>query len=142
VNLSERYQHIADHADLLDLVRAAAPRRARRDLDLRTSYEPPSSHEESQLVEIWQEVLGVDEIGVCDSLFELGGDSLRMTQILARVRQHFGCDVPIEILFDTPTIRHLATAMATASTPSAADAGQDLARMLDLVERLSDAGSH
>ncbi|MFI7454092.1 amino acid adenylation domain-containing protein [Nonomuraea sp. NPDC049714] len=56
---------------------------------------------------IWREVLDpadVDEIGVDDDLFDLGGHSLTMTQITARIRERLGVDVSLDAFFDDPTI--------------------------------------
>ncbi|MCT9932894.1 condensation domain-containing protein [Planotetraspora sp. A-T 1434] len=53
---------------------------------------------------IWQEVLGIDEIGDEEDLFDLGGHSLTITQIIARMRKRLGIEVPLDVFFDTPTI--------------------------------------
>ncbi|MCC5575154.1 hypothetical protein IMZ11_05800 [Microtetraspora sp. AC03309] len=53
---------------------------------------------------IWQEVLGIDEIGDDEDLFDLGGHSLTITQIIARMRKRLGIEVPLDVFFDTPTI--------------------------------------
>ncbi|GAA0355517.1 hypothetical protein GCM10009530_00740 [Microbispora corallina] len=53
---------------------------------------------------IWQEVLGIDEVGDDEDLFDLGGHSLTITQIIARMRKRLGIEVPLDVFFDTPTI--------------------------------------
>lgn len=60
--------------------------------------------------EIWREVLGHGEIGPDDDLFDLGGHSLTVTKIAARLRQRLGVDLPLHVFFDTPTISGLVTA--------------------------------
>ncbi|GAB3981730.1 phosphopantetheine-binding protein [Plantactinospora veratri] len=60
---------------------------------------------------IWQEVLRVDEIGPDDSLFDLGGHSLTIMQITARIRQALGVEVPFDVFFDTPTVDGVVSAV-------------------------------
>jgi hypothetical protein len=57
---------------------------------------------------IWREVLGVAEIGVHDDFFALGGHSLLIAKMLAKVRAAFGLDVPIHRFFQVPTVAGLA----------------------------------
>ncbi|GAA2014495.1 condensation domain-containing protein [Catenulispora yoronensis] len=57
-----------------------------------------------QIREIWQEVLGVPRVEVDDDLFDLDGHSLTVTQIVARMRARLGIEIPIDVLFDNPTI--------------------------------------
>lgn len=68
----------------------------------------PSTPTEQQLADIWQEVLGLEAVGVHDSFFALGGHSLLATQVISRVSQAFGLDVPFHYLFEHPTIAGLA----------------------------------
>ena len=75
---------------------------------LRTSYVAPRNWAEELLVEIWEEVLGLDQVGVNDVFLELGGDSLRAMKIIARTRDEFEIDVPISLLFKAPTIAAMA----------------------------------
>lgn len=56
---------------------------------------------------VWREVLGVEEIGVDDSFFALGGQSLMATQVASRVREIWGLEVEMLSLFERPTIRAL-----------------------------------
>jgi acyl carrier protein len=64
---------------------------------------------EEELASIWQKVLGVERVGVEDNFFELGGHSLMVTQVVSRVRESFGVEVPLGKVFDAPTIACLAT---------------------------------
>ncbi|WP_225409748.1 non-ribosomal peptide synthetase/type I polyketide synthase [Stigmatella hybrida] len=88
--------------------------------ELPTSYVAPSNELEQQLVTLWQELLGVEPVGIHDSFFDLGGHSLLGTQLLSRVRETYRTDLPIRALFETPTVSGLAEAIARSrSTPSA-----------------------
>jgi len=57
--------------------------------------------------EIWHDVLQIDDIGLDEDLFDLGGHSLTITRINSRIRQRFGVDVPLDAFFDTPTIAEI-----------------------------------
>jgi amino acid adenylation domain-containing protein len=63
---------------------------------------------------IWAEVLGLDRLGVADSLFELGGDSISAFLIVARAGQELGADVPISTLLTEPTVERFAAAIQSA----------------------------
>ena len=80
--------------------------------DLATPYTAPRTEAEKAVVAIWQEVLGVDRIGVDDDFFALGGHSLLATRLMARVRQLFSVDVPLLRLFETRTVASLAASIA------------------------------
>ena len=63
---------------------------------------------QQNIAEIWQELLGVQSIGLDDNFFELGGHSLLGTSVLSRIRQQYGVALPLRTLFESPTIRELA----------------------------------
>ncbi|MFF0310542.1 condensation domain-containing protein [Streptosporangium sp. NPDC004379] len=58
----------------------------------------------AEVTAIWRELLDVDEIEPDDDLFDLGGHSLTITQIIARVRDRFGVELSFELFIDTPTV--------------------------------------
>src|SRR5205807_7143949 len=68
----------------------------------------PRSSTEKVLGQIWCEVIGLDEVGVHDNFFDLGGHSVLVTQIVARVRKAFDVDVGLRTVFERPTIAELA----------------------------------
>ncbi|WP_438498510.1 non-ribosomal peptide synthetase, partial [Paenibacillus sp. IHBB 3054] len=70
------------------------------------SYEAPRTAQEALMVSVWQEVLGIKRMGVKDSFFELGGDSIKAVQIAARLRGH-RLHLGIRDLFRYPTILEL-----------------------------------
>ncbi|QJB38147.1 amino acid adenylation domain-containing protein [Chitinophaga oryzae] len=75
---------------------------------IRNEYCPPTNETESRLAEIWQEVLGIDRIGIRDNFFELGGHSLKATAMLSRVFREFDVSLDLQLLFRQPTIMYLA----------------------------------
>jgi amino acid adenylation domain-containing protein len=68
----------------------------------------PSTPIEEILTGIWAEVLGIKQVGIHDNFFELGGHSLLATQVISRVRKTFELDIPLQRLFEFPTIAELA----------------------------------
>ncbi|MDP9861263.1 MULTISPECIES: phosphopantetheine-binding protein [Streptosporangium] len=62
----------------------------------------------TQVREIWQEILRLDDIGLEEDLYDLGGHSLTITQIIARTRRRLGVEVSLDVFFDNPTIAGLA----------------------------------
>ena len=71
-------------------------------------YVAPQTELEATLVDIWQELLKVDRIGVKDDFFALGGHSLLATRVLNRIEKAFGIRVPIRVLFEHPTVAGIA----------------------------------
>ena len=76
--------------------------------DLEEDYVAPRTALEEQLVEMWSELIGSDRIGVHDNFFALGGHSLLATQIVSRIRDAFSVVLPVDDLFNSPTIAGIA----------------------------------
>ena len=68
----------------------------------------PETAREEALFNLFREVLGVGDIGVDDSFFDLGGDSLLATRLIGRARAVLATDLPIRAIYETPTIAGLA----------------------------------
>ena len=74
-------------------------------------FSPPTTAKETVLAEIWREVLHAEQFGVDDDFFELGGHSLLAAQVLARLYNRFGTELPLRRLFELRTIRRIAYAL-------------------------------
>ncbi|WP_198172462.1 non-ribosomal peptide synthetase [Hymenobacter ginkgonis] len=72
------------------------------------NYEAPRNEAERQLATIWQELLGVEQVGIHDNFFELGGHSLLATRVVSAVRKGLAVEMVIKDLFVHPTIAELA----------------------------------
>ncbi|HEX3126444.1 MAG TPA: amino acid adenylation domain-containing protein, partial [Thermoanaerobaculia bacterium] len=83
-----------------------APGSSRPELD--NDWVAPRGATEEALARIWSELLGIEGIGARDSLFELGGHSLLAAQIVTRVREELGVDLPLPAVFEHPTVAGLA----------------------------------
>jgi acyl carrier protein len=96
-----------DRAMHPDVRPAEAPRYARPD-DLGIDYAPPQTELEERIAAVWQDLLGLERIGVHDDFFALGGHSLLATQIVSRLRDLFELELPLAVIFEAPTIARLA----------------------------------
>jgi amino acid adenylation domain-containing protein len=102
-------------------------------------YVAPRTGAERKVAAVWAEVLGVESVGAHDRFFDLGGHSLLLVRVQARLREAFGQPVPITHLFRYLTVSALAAALdAPAPEPAAAPA--DDARVRDGRHRLRARG--
>ena len=76
--------------------------------ELATAFVAPRDEPEEQIAAIWRDLLGLIEIGVHDSFFELGGDSLIGVQVLSRIKKTFNVQLPSAVLYEGPTVESLA----------------------------------
>jgi acyl transferase domain-containing protein/predicted O-methyltransferase YrrM/acyl carrier protein len=108
---------VTAHRAFLDAVRLEAPAHARPTISV--AYVAPRTEIERRLCLVWQELLGIDRVGVDDDFFELGGDSLLAIRIVNRLREDFGVDRSLASLMEVPTVAALA-AETDAGGPTAA----------------------
>jgi phthiocerol/phenolphthiocerol synthesis type-I polyketide synthase E len=76
--------------------------------ELATDFFPPATETEERIAALWQELLGIDRVGVHDDFFGLGGHSLLATQVVARMRDLFALDLPLKTVFEAPTVSRYA----------------------------------
>jgi acyl carrier protein len=86
----------------------AAPQTPRA---LATPAAPPRDDLDRVLASIWQDLLGIQEVGVDDDFFELGGHSLLAIQITSRIHDTLGAQVPLASFFQATTVAKLADLM-------------------------------
>ncbi|HYO60111.1 type I polyketide synthase, partial [Archangium sp.] len=102
--------------------------------DLSTEYVAPRDEVEAALAEIWSKLLGVEQVGIHDSFFQLGGHSLLGMQLLSQIRERFQVELPMRSLFESHTIAGLALLILQ---KQAADVNEDDLR--DLLAQLQRA---
>lgn len=78
------------------------------DVVRKTDYVAPTNELERELAVIWQDVLDAERVGLYDHFFELGGHSLKAIKLLSHVHKNFGVEVPLPVLFETPTVHAMA----------------------------------
>lgn len=86
--------------------RKALPGISREDL-IKKEYEAPRNEMEQKLVEIWQDVLAIEKIGINDNFFELGGNSLLALQVFNKMKMELGKNVAFTVFFENPMIKYL-----------------------------------
>ncbi|MEZ4706175.1 MAG: amino acid adenylation domain-containing protein [Caldilineaceae bacterium] len=74
-------------------------------------YRPPRDDVEQPLAQMWQHLLDVEAVGLDDNFFRLGGHSILAVQLFSRMRERFGVDLNIGLLFRYPTLEELAKAI-------------------------------
>lgn len=89
--------------------------------DLESEYLAPRTDIERTLAGFWQDLLGVGQVGVEDSFFDLGGHSLIAVRLFAMIRKAWSVDFPISVLFEAPTIARCAALIADRVGASGAD---------------------
>jgi amino acid adenylation domain-containing protein len=96
------------------------------------TFIPPRTPEEEKVAEIWAEVLEIRPISVEANFFDLGGHSLLATRLISRIREAWGTDLPLRVLFDSPTVAALASHLATASQER-----NEVSRIAEMLERVA-----
>jgi acyl carrier protein len=104
----------------------------------------PSTDTERSVARIWGDVLGLPAVGLRSNFFALGGHSLKVVDLVSRIRETFAVDLPLRVAYDSPTVEETARAIerwqrdelahATAGLPEEGDEVDALLRALDELE--------
>jgi aspartate racemase len=98
--------------------RRALPAVGRARPELAKALVAPRDALELQLTHLWEEVLGIQSIGVRDNFFELGGHSLAAVRVFALIENRLGKRLPLAAVFQGATIEHLATLLRQQAKPA------------------------
>jgi phthiocerol/phenolphthiocerol synthesis type-I polyketide synthase E len=123
---------IAKIVEEIAAIRSEGTRYARP--DIRTPYVEPRDDFERGLARIWEDLIGVEPIGINDNFFDLGGHSLLATKVTARLREDFQIELPVRALFESPTIAELAGSIVQIQAEDVDDA--TLAQLLNEIRSL------
>ncbi|QDL10795.1 polyketide synthase [Brasilonema octagenarum UFV-E1] len=104
--------------------------------NLANAYVAPRNEVERTLVDIWQQLLGIELLGIHDNFFELGGDSLFATQLVSQLCKTFQIELPYKNFFDSPTVAELAEVIVQKLAQQTDD--EALAQALADIEQLSE----
>jgi acyl transferase domain-containing protein len=102
--------------------------------NLANTYVAPTSELQRAIADIWQEVLGIAQIGIHDNFFQLGGHSLIATQIVSRMRTTFSIEIPLRRIFESQTVADMA---AIVSEIQDRTSETELAQVLSELEALT-----
>ena len=116
--------------------RQALPPPGIYDVDLGGEYVAPSTPIEEDVARIFGAALGIDDVGIYDDFFDLGGHSLLVTQVVSRVNSAFQIELPVRALFDAPTVSGIVAAIVESQVGQSED--NVLSQMLAELELLSD----
>ncbi|WP_375760790.1 beta-ketoacyl synthase N-terminal-like domain-containing protein [Corallococcus exercitus] len=82
---------------------------------LANAFVAPRDETEEKVAALWQDLLGVESVGITDNFFELGGHSLLGVQLLSRIRETFQVELSMRALFESPTVEVMTVAIVEAS---------------------------
>jgi len=106
---------------------------------LTQQYIAPSTPVETELVQIWEDILGKEDIGIRDNFFDLGGHSLLATQVLSRVKKIYPVELPLRIIFENPTIESIANEITKSLFENELSrSSEDMDFLLTELENMSD----
>ena len=91
----------------------------------------PLSAEQETLAQLWRPLLRLAGVGPGDSFFDVGGNSLLATRLVARIGQHYAIDFPLRAVFDAPRLAQMADVIALQLASQHADALDELLKQLD-----------
>jgi len=104
--------------------------------DLDTPFMAPRTPIEEELAQIWAETLSVDQVGIHDNFFDLGGHSLAATRVISQVIKKFHLEISLESLFQSPTVATMAAVITASQAKKLGE--KDLDRILVELESLSE----
>jgi amino acid adenylation domain-containing protein/FkbM family methyltransferase len=121
--------------------RQALPAPDKHDYELGDMYVAPSTPIEKDVAQIFCEVLRIEDVGIYDDFFILGGHSLLVTQVISRINRAFQIELSVRALFDAPTVDGLVTAIVESQAGQFEEdaLSQMLADLEDLSEDEMDA---
>jgi acyl carrier protein len=121
-------------AGKVDRAELADPGTERPELD--TPFVASRTPVEQQLTVIWAEVLALDQVGIHDNFFDLGGHSLAAMRVVSRVIKQFQLELPLQSLFQSPTVGEMAVVITEGQGKRLG--AEELERMLGELESISD----
>jgi amino acid adenylation domain-containing protein len=104
--------------------------------EMGTPFVAPRTLIEDKLARIWSEVLAVDQVGVDDNFFDLGGHSLAATRVVSQVIKQFRLEMPLQSLFQSPTVAEMAAVIDERQRNRLSE--EELERILTELEAMSE----
>ena len=104
--------------------------------ELETLYAAPRNQIEEALATIWADILELDQVGIHDTFFDLGGHSLKAMQVISRVMTTFKVELPIKFLLNSPTVAEMADVIVTNRGRTIGQ--EELAHLMGELESMSE----
>jgi acyl carrier protein len=104
--------------------------------ELSSPFAAPTNSTEEQLTTAWAEILSLDQVGIHDNFFDLGGHSLTATRVVSQVMKQFQLEIPLQSLFQSPTVAEMAAVIMEHQTKKLGE--KDLERILAELESMSE----
>ncbi|MFG6101405.1 amino acid adenylation domain-containing protein [Leptothoe sp. EHU-05/26/07-4] len=101
---------------------------------LEKAFVQPRNPFEDLLSKVWVKTLNLEQVGVYDNFFELGGHSLLATQVISRIEETFRVELPLRLIFESPTVAGIAEAIQNAKESK-------FQRKIPPIERVSRNGN-
>ncbi|HEV8581878.1 MAG TPA: amino acid adenylation domain-containing protein [Thermoanaerobaculia bacterium] len=121
LDLTARLEQSQGIHALAEIEKAQAARAAHPRPLLANAYVAPRGEAEKRIAGVWEELLGIERIGVHDNFFDLGGNSLMAIRVISRLKAELGIDVSEVSIFEGPTVASLAKILAPADDEKVAD---------------------
>ncbi|MCP5046021.1 MAG: SDR family NAD(P)-dependent oxidoreductase [bacterium] len=102
--------------------------------DISTVYVSPKTETEQKVAHLWQELLGIEQVGINDDFFQLGGDSVNILQLNNDLKKVFNRDIPVAIMFRFQTIHAFTQYLKleeVGQTPAASDEDEDRSEAIE-----------
>lgn len=132
----EQADEITASSLVADIAKTEPPNPTHSRPDIASAYVAPRNEVEQVVAEIWQQLFGLEQVGIHDDFFELGGHSLLGLQVISRLRSSFRVELPLLALFESPSVAGLAASVARRLAEKAEP--EEMIRMLAELEELSD----
>jgi len=106
--LTKREQALTASSAIAELEQSILPKPTYSRPELKNAYVVPRNDVEQKIANIWQEILGIAQVGIHDNFFELGGDSLLAVSLFSNIKKIFDKNLPLATLFQAPTVEQQA----------------------------------
>jgi acyl transferase domain-containing protein/acyl carrier protein len=103
-----KHDQFSTLASFLENVEKSSTESTYRRPILKTAYVAPRNESERRIADLYQELLGIDQVGINDKFFDLGGNSLTGIQLISQLRQNFQVELSLPSLFESPSVAELA----------------------------------
>ena len=100
--------------------------------DMAVAYVAPRNQTEQTLADIWQELLGMERVGIYDNFFELGGHSLLAMSVVSNIERDLLVSIPIKVLFRFTTINDLSKYLEIRAVDNLQEKNTDIFKIIDI----------